>query len=75
MPRREQHDIKREIWLMIFFHDICLFAFGISYWKEGYLCMEKIHSFSKSHKNPEIMKTLKDSMAILGKQDKKQGLS
>lgn len=47
-----------------------LLVFGISYWR--YLCVKKIPVFSKSYKNPaEIVKTLKDNMAILEKQDNK----
>lgn len=48
-----------------------MFVFSISYWKEGYLCLEKTPLFSKEHRNPEIMKILKDNMAILEKQDQK----
>nr|XP_048304130.1 calcium-binding protein 39-like isoform X1 [Myodes glareolus] len=44
----------------------------IPYWKKRSLNMKKMPLFSKSHKNPaEIVKILKDNLAILEKQDKK----
>nr|XP_021482508.1 calcium-binding protein 39-like [Meriones unguiculatus] len=44
----------------------------IPYWKKQFLYEKKMPLFSKSHKNPvEIVKILKDNLAILEKQDKK----
>uniref|UniRef100_A0A2K5YJ29 Calcium binding protein 39 like n=1 Tax=Mandrillus leucophaeus TaxID=9568 RepID=A0A2K5YJ29_MANLE len=49
-----------------------LFVFSIPYWKKSFLHVKKMPLFSKSHKNPaEIVKILKDNLAILEKQDKK----